>query len=114
MFSAPQDNNKYRIHCFLSQSLSFPLQGRKGETLLLTPRTQIFPASRELQAASTSTSTSSTIPEPSSASTSSTITLSASASTSSTSGESTCASTSSTSAQSTSICSGLTRAKPAC
>ena len=45
---APQDNNKYRIRCFLIQSLSFPARRKKWGTLLLTPRTRIFQASREL------------------------------------------------------------------
>ena len=30
VFFAPQDNNKYRIRCFLAQSLSFPARRRKG------------------------------------------------------------------------------------
>ena len=35
MFFAPQDNNKYRIRCFLVQSLSFPAR-REGGTALHT------------------------------------------------------------------------------
>jgi len=48
VFFTTQDNIKYRIHCFLVQSLSFPARRRKGGTLLLTPRTRIVPVSREL------------------------------------------------------------------
>ena len=33
---APGDNNKYRIRCFLVQSLSFPARRRKGGTALHT------------------------------------------------------------------------------
>ena len=48
MFFAPQDNNKYRIRCFSRSVSQFSSAKEKRGTLLLTPRTRIFPASREL------------------------------------------------------------------